>query len=133
VSTISRDSDCSAAPGMRHVESIAWKYDWDKTERGEMVAMNNHNWNALWIHQEMCEQLFKTGAWSSEVYDKANERESRDVSITARHFLKEYSQSSNDAERGRYAAPVGLNLARSILGDEHPEVVAFDNRERDIS
>lgn len=66
VSTIERDSDIMACSEMRHVETIAWKYDWEKQEKGEQVGMTGHNWNALLIHQEMVKQLFETGVWQQD-------------------------------------------------------------------
>lgn len=60
VSTIERDSSAAAAYGMRLNETIAWEFDWDKKQRGKIVAQTGDG-AAISQHMRVCEQLFLNG------------------------------------------------------------------------
>ena len=63
VSTIERDSSAAIIPAPRFYETMAWSYDWEAAERGELVAHEGEG-TAFEQHYEVCRQLFKTGSFS---------------------------------------------------------------------
>lgn len=122
VSTIARDSSASVSPPLREIETIAWHYDWATQTKGKWITRESHNWDALWLHQAVCQQLFNHGAWSDE--DFIAIRDARAIEVrtnikaVAKEFLTSYRQSENNDERGRYAAPIGAKLALAVLGSD---------------
>lgn len=61
VSTIERDSSAMVGPpAPRFNESTAWEYDYETSNRGEMVAQEGSG-PAFLQHFLMCEHLFKYG------------------------------------------------------------------------
>ena len=63
VSTIERDSSAMVAPPPpRFNETIAWLYDYDARERGEIVAQVG-NGPAFAQHTEVCRQLLEYGKY----------------------------------------------------------------------
>ena len=66
ISTIERDSSAAVSPAPRYMETIAWEYDWDSTERGEMVGMTGDG-EAFRQHADMVEQLYRTGEYTEPI------------------------------------------------------------------
>lgn len=62
VSTIERDSSAAISPPPRYFETIAWWYDWEIGERGDMVAHAGRG-QALAQYVDVCRQLIETGEW----------------------------------------------------------------------
>lgn len=68
VSTIERTYD-TAAGSMRGLETIVWKYDWEKAERGSMI----HQSGGVIDHQQICRCLVAEGM----IPDEGNPRTAR--------------------------------------------------------
>lgn len=61
VSTIERDSSAMVGgPPARFHETLAWEYDWETKERGDIVAQDGDG-EAFQQHFSMCELLFRSG------------------------------------------------------------------------
>lgn len=76
VSTIERDSSAQVVPPSRYNETIAWEYDWDSQERGDMVAMEGEG-AACRQHFAVCRSLFTTGKYDpdlSELFSATSEK-----------------------------------------------------------
>lgn len=63
VSTIRRQS--SAIHPMLFNETIAWDYDWESEERGEIVEISSCSFGPS-THLDMCKQLFMSGEYAEE-------------------------------------------------------------------
>ena len=62
VSTIERDSSASLPPPLpRFNETLAWQYDYETMERGDIVATDGDFQGCLRTHFAVCEQLAKHG------------------------------------------------------------------------
>lgn len=59
VSTIDRDS--SSMMGGRFAETIAWAYDWEAKERGELLWSDLAYEGSITAHQKMVERIHRTG------------------------------------------------------------------------
>jgi hypothetical protein len=57
VSTIERDYDIAAAPGMRGLETLVWQYDYEKRERGELIGQSG----GIADHIQVCHSLIQSG------------------------------------------------------------------------
>lgn len=66
VSTIERGSSIAADPG-RYNETLVWRYDWDKSERGmEILAHESDAQGSIQAHLRVCEEFFDLGKASGE-------------------------------------------------------------------
>lgn len=61
VSTIERTYDLYGGSS-RGLETIVWEYNWDKSERGEML----HQSGGVVDHQEICRSIIATGNFPKE-------------------------------------------------------------------
>jgi hypothetical protein len=65
VSTIERDSSAASEPPPRRFhETIVWEYDWETTERGEMVAQDGSHSGLK--HFEICKQIYLHGKYDDD-------------------------------------------------------------------
>lgn len=64
VSTITRDSDCPAAPDMTHEETIVWEWDEGERKRGEQIHQDGGH--GLSKHFDICRQLRLTAQLDRE-------------------------------------------------------------------
>ncbi len=64
VSTIERDSSAAYYP-MRYFETLVWEYDWQTTERGEIVG-HYGNGDAFRQHMKACEDFYRNGKQGDE-------------------------------------------------------------------
>jgi hypothetical protein len=61
VSTINRQSSAMESYGRRYAETIAWEYNYETSERGEMIGMGEASEFSIRRHQEIVACLFKHG------------------------------------------------------------------------
>lgn len=61
ISTINRDSSALAAYGRRYAETLAWEYDFEKSERIEIVGQDEGVEGSITKHMLMCQRLHDTG------------------------------------------------------------------------
>lgn len=65
VSTIERDSSaCVEPPALRFLETMIWEFDWDASEKGELLYQNGSQ--SLQQHLHLCETLHRTGELPEE-------------------------------------------------------------------
>ena len=60
VSTINRESSAMLAPGV-YSETMAWEYDYDNRQRGELIFEGSHVRNGVRLHQTTVENLRRSG------------------------------------------------------------------------
>ena len=61
VSTIERDSSAMLGPE-RYYETMVWEFDWEKNERGDLIAQEGCPRGFLKEHFHVCERLHETGS-----------------------------------------------------------------------
>ena len=62
VSTIERGFDIADAPGMRGMETMVWRYDWENRVRGELIGQSG----GLVDHIRVCRCLIAEGVMLDE-------------------------------------------------------------------
>lgn len=61
VSTMERESSAAILPSPRYNETMVWEYDWDKAERGEIIAQQGAPMGSIGLHIALCVQLHNNG------------------------------------------------------------------------
>lgn len=63
VSTMNRESSAPEAVGFGYAETIAWRWDPQTRDRGEMIGMDSCAAGSITTHQRRCRELHDTGKW----------------------------------------------------------------------
>lgn len=61
VSTINRESSAAMAYGRMYAETMAWEYDHDRRQRGDIVGQAEGPEGSIRAHLTMCQRLHEIG------------------------------------------------------------------------
>lgn len=61
VSTINRESSAALAYGRIYAETMAWGYDYEKRECGNLIWQDEDVENGIETHNKVCRELHKYG------------------------------------------------------------------------